>query len=84
MQKDTIVKISSILQCQKIPEGICIRLENYFFLNWKQRKTILRSRKPLQKGQKVENSKSLFGMSHSAEHTKESSMLAELSVSCKN
>ena len=37
MQKDTsvIVKISSILQCQKIPE----RLENHFFPNWKQQKT---------------------------------------------
>ena len=30
MQKGTIVKISSILQSQKIPEGIQIRLENHF------------------------------------------------------
>ena len=52
MQKDAIVKISSILQSQKIPEGIRLRLEN---LNWKQQKN---HRKPLKK-QKNEKEKKL-------------------------
>ena len=39
MQTDAFVKISFILQCQKIPEGIRIRLEN-FFTNWKHHKTL--------------------------------------------
>ena len=30
MQKDTIVETSSILQRQKIPEGIRMRLKNHF------------------------------------------------------
>ena len=41
MQKDTNVEISSILQCQQIPKGMCIRLENYIFPNWEQQKTHL-------------------------------------------
>ena len=43
MQKDTIVEISSIVECQKIPEGIRIRLKNHFSPNWKQQKLILLS-----------------------------------------
>ena len=30
MQKDTFVKTSSTLQCQKTPQGTRIRLENHF------------------------------------------------------
>ena len=45
--KAIFVKISSILQCQKIPRGIRIRLENHLFPNWKQQKIILLNRKPL-------------------------------------
>ena len=41
MLKNIIVEISSILQCQKIPEGIFMGLENYFFPNCKQQKTHL-------------------------------------------
>ena len=47
MQKDTIVKISPILQCQSIPERIRIRLENNFFPNSK--KPILLNRKRLKR-----------------------------------
>ena len=36
MQKNTIVKISSNLQCQKLPEGIPTKLENW---NSKHQKT---------------------------------------------
>ena len=54
MQKDTIVKISSILQRQKIPEGIRIRLENHFFPTENSKKPILLNGKPLKK-QKIEN-----------------------------
>ena len=39
MQKYTFVKISSILQCQSIPQGIRIRLENHFFNNWRHNNT---------------------------------------------
>ena len=38
MKKNTIVKISLFLQCQKIPEGISIKLGNHNFPNWKQQK----------------------------------------------
>ena len=41
LQKDTNFEISSILQCQHIHEGICIRLEN-----WEQQETHVLSRKP--------------------------------------
>ena len=30
MQKDTFIEISSTLQCQKVPQGIRIRLESHF------------------------------------------------------
>ena len=47
IQKNTNVKISSILQCQKIPEGIRIRLRNFrnFSPIWKQQKPIMLNRK---------------------------------------
>ena len=83
MQKDTIVKISSVLQSQKIPDGICIRLENHFFPNWRQQN--------LSKKLKVEGtffwtflktfSNDVSGNLHSAENPQESSMLAKLDVS---
>ena len=38
MQNNTIFEI---LQCQKIPKGICKRQENYFLPNWKHQKTHL-------------------------------------------
>ena len=66
MQKDTIAKISSILQCRKIPEGVRIRLENH------QEKPILLSQKSLKK-RKIE--KTLKAMSpvsrRDAKNTKE-------------
>ena len=49
MKKDIIVKISSILQCQKRPEKIRIRVENYLFPNWKQQKTHFAQPKTSQK-----------------------------------
>ena len=45
MQKNTIVEVSSILQCQKIPKGICKRLENYFSPNVNSQKTHLGQQK---------------------------------------
>ena len=41
MRKDTIVEISSIIQCQKIPDGIRIILENHFFPKLETAKTHL-------------------------------------------
>ena len=41
MQKDTIVKILSILEFQKLPKVILIKLENHPFPNWEQQKTHL-------------------------------------------
>ena len=45
MQKDTAIKISSILQCRKRPEGIRMRLENHFSSTG-DNKTHLPQRKP--------------------------------------
>ena len=45
MQGDTIFRNSSILHCQKIPQGIRVRLENHVFPNWNQQKPILQNRK---------------------------------------
>ena len=39
MQKNTIVKISSILQCQKIPKGNTHKTRKQLFPNWKEQKT---------------------------------------------
>ena len=62
MQKDTILKISSILQCQKKPEGIRIRLEYHRFPNWKQQEAA-RS-KQLSKNKKlIKTFESFFKMS---------------------
>ena len=30
------IKISSVLHCQIIPQGIRLRLENHFYHNWRQ------------------------------------------------
>ena len=46
------VEMSLILQCQKIAQGIRIRLENHFFPLETAKKTILLERKPL-KNQKI-------------------------------
>ena len=35
MQTDTFVLISLTLQCQKYPQGICIKLEKHVFPYWK-------------------------------------------------
>ena len=76
MQKDTIGIISSILQCQKIPEGIRIRLENHLFPNWKKQKTHLAQPKHLKKQKKTEKKlqfflKNVFSKSHSAKDLKD-------------
>ena len=74
MQKDVIIKISSILQCQKIPEGIRIRLENHLFPNWKQQKSHLGQPKTSQKTKNRVSCKShadVSGKSRSAENLKE-------------
>ena len=87
MQKDNIVKISSTLQCQKIPEGIRIRLKNHFYPNWKQQKLILLNRKPLKKNwEKISNYSWLSPVSKllSTKNPKESSMFAKPLVSCRN
>ena len=57
MQKDTIAKISSSLQCKKVREGIHKKLENDFFTNWKQQKPILLIRKPPNKRKTEKNFK---------------------------
>ena len=49
MQKDTIVKLFSIVQGRKRLEGICMQLENHFFPKWIQQKAILLNRKPFKK-----------------------------------
>ena len=38
MKKDIYVELQSHVQCQKIPDGIHIRLENQSLPNWKQEK----------------------------------------------
>ena len=88
MQKDTIVKILSILQRQKITEGILVRLDNYYSPNWKQQKTHLSQPKT---SQKLKNRKffetflmTVSGKPQSAENPKESSMLAKRFVCSKN
>ena len=50
MQKDIIVKISPILQRQKMPERIRIRLENHF-PQLKTAKKIFLNRKPFKKNE---------------------------------
>ena len=55
MQNDTIVKISSSLQCKTVRKGIHNKLENHFFPNWKQQKTHLTNSKASQK-RKIQNS----------------------------
>ena len=44
MQKDTIVKILSILQCRKIPEGIRIRPETTFSPTENNKKAIFKNK----------------------------------------
>ena len=89
MQKDTfcenqiyntkkpegIVRISLILRCQKTTEGIRIKLENHFFPNWKQQKTILLNRKPFEK--LTFFSKNVSSRPQCAKNPKESFMLAK-------
>ena len=64
IQKDTFVRNSSILQCQKIPEKIHIRLANHFFPVGNNKKPILKTRIFF-----------LWKKSHSAENPEDSSML---------
>ena len=70
LQKNTIIDISSVLQYQKMHEGICKRLEN-----WKQQKTYLVLQKT-SKNEKLRSKNSKYlsenvsGMSHSAENLK--------------
>ena len=80
MQKDTIVKISSILHCRKIPEGIRIRLQITFYPTGNSKKPILLNRKPLKK-RKIEKKifgifllKNVFGKSPSAENPKKETL----------
>ena len=74
MEKDTIVEILSILQCQNIPEGIRIRLENHRFPNWKQQKPSCSTEKlkiwKIEK-EKFDVSRNVSGKSHRAENSKE-------------
>ena len=92
MQKDIIVKISSILQHQKIPERIRIRLENHFFPTGNSKKFIFPNRKPFKNRkieQKIRNFSKIFlmkvsGKPHSAENPNEAFMLAKLFVSSEN
>ena len=48
MQKDTIVKTSSILQRLKIPEGMRVRLENHFSPTGTSKTNILINRNPFE------------------------------------
>ena len=43
MKKDIYVELQSHVQCQKIPDGIHIRLENQSLPNWKQEKNFEKS-----------------------------------------
>ena len=52
MQKATIVKISSILQSQILPE-LRIGLENHLFPQWKQQKTLSFSNENLLRNEKL-------------------------------
>ena len=86
------VKISSILQRQKIPEGIRIYLENHSSSTGNSKKTHLSQPKTFKKKQKIEK-KIIFrknfqlkvsGKSHSAENLEQFFMLAKRFVSSKN
>ena len=89
MQKDTLVEISSILQCQKAPQGILIRLEN--FIPTRDYKTHFAPQKT-SKNQKLEKNRNysktflikVLGKSHSAENPKKFSVLAKRFISRKN
>ena len=84
MQYDTIVKISSISQSQKISEEIQKRFT--FSPNWR-RQNLFCSTENLKKQEIEKNdffSKNVSGESHSAENREESSILAKPLVSSKN
>ena len=78
----------TILQYQRIPEGICIRLEIYFFHNWQQQKTHLAQSKT-SKNKKLgffsffKKTKMPPINRNCAENHGESSMLSKLLISCK-
>ena len=74
MQQDTIVKMSSILQCQRIPEGARIRLEKHFLPTGNSKKPNLLSRKLL----KIETlKKNASEESHSAENHMDSYLYSQ-------
>ena len=76
MQKGTIVKIPSILQCQKYPKEYAKDSKIVVSLSGNSKKPILLNRKPLKK-QKIEKKidfffqKNVSGKSHNAENRDE-------------
>ena len=63
MHKYTFVKNSSILQCQIIPQGIRIRLENHFSDSWRHKT----SQKTKKRGKIFPNFFEVSGKSHSSQ-----------------
>ena len=71
MHKNTTVKISSISQRQKLPDGIRIRLENHYFPNWKQEKNIFLDRNSQKRKNEGKSFNGSLRESHRAENLKE-------------